>query len=129
MSKTNELRKLVYSKLKKAGEVFYGQADDKKMYPHIVFTISSVDFGNWNRDDAVVDIDIWDKGTSAIKIEDMADEIESMFRCCNEPQESILPTFFLIDRKSVPDEDKKIMHRLMRVQVQNYERGEADYEI
>lgn len=123
MGKTNTLRKLVYSLLSHVCQnVYYSQADEKNMYPHIVFAIASIDLGDLNRDDAVVDIDIWDKGTSAVKIEDMADEVEAVFRNNNLPQENILPTFFLMDRKSVPDEDKKILHRLIRVQVQNYER-------
>ena len=123
MSRTNDLRKLIKGRLDKVcSNVSFEQASDDKMYPHIVFTYDYIDMGNINRNDMMVDIDIWDKSDSAAAIEDLADRVEDLFNAQNIPQDTILPTFYLVDRKIVPDEDKKIRHRLIRVQVQNYER-------
>lgn len=123
---TNELRKLIQSKLKTVCDnVFYEIADNKMIYPHCVFSFRSVDTSDFAfaRKDIRCDIDIWDKGNDATQIEDLADSIESLFNAKNIPQDEILPTFFLDRRISVLDEDKDIRHRVIRLTIQNYERG------
>lgn len=124
MSRTNDLRKLIKGRLNTVcRNVFFEHADDDKMYPHIVFSYDHIDTGDASRHDMILTIDIWDRSNSAAAIENLADAIENLFNTENLPQDTILPTFFLLDRKPVPDEDKKIRHRLIRVQVQNYERS------
>lgn len=123
MSKTNDLRKLIQSRLKTVCEnVYYEHADDEKLYPHITYEFVTNVNDDLYRSDINLDVDIFDKSSSATLIEDLADDVEKLFNNKNLPQDTILPTFFLIDRKSVPDEDKKIRHRLVRILIQNYER-------
>lgn len=123
MSKTNELRELIKKRITTiCPNVYYEVASDEHIYPHIVFSFGTIDNGDLSRDDLYMDLDLWDKGKSAVSIEDLADQVEVLFQNQNLPQETILPTFYLIDRKSIPDEDKLIRHRLIRVQIQNYER-------
>ena len=92
------------------------------MYPHIVWDLERIDLGDLSRDDLILDVDIWDRNTDAKNIDNLADAVEGLFNAQNLPQQTILPTFFRIDRKSVPDEDKKIKHRVLTFQVQNYVR-------
>lgn len=126
MGKTNDLRKLVREQLKEiCTNVYYEIAADDKMYPHIVFSFDSCGLEDLNRQDLILNIDLWDKSGQAVAIEDLSDALESIFNNQNMPQDTILPTFFLIDRKAIPDEDKKIRHRLIRVLVQNYKRSEG----
>lgn len=121
--RNNDLRKLIYEMLNSVcNNVSYELALNEKMFPHIVFSYNNIDMSDFIRHDYILDIDIWDKSESAFQIEELADKIESLFNNCNSPQETILPTFYLIDRKTIPDEDKKIRHKLIRVQVQYYER-------
>lgn len=123
MSRTNDLRLLIKNMLETVCEnTFFERADEDKMYPHIVFCYDFISTGDSHRHDATVDIDLWDRGTSAVRIEDMADAVEDLFNNQNKPQDTILPTFYLAGRKTVPDEDKTIKHRLIQVMVQNYER-------
>lgn len=130
MSKTNEIRKLITSKLtneefvKRYGikSVSYENADDDKMFPHIVFTLENINLGDLSRRDNILMIDVWDKSDSANLAEDIADEIEEMFWAQNMPQDLILPTFFLENRRTVKDEDKKIRHKQLEISIQNYER-------
>lgn len=123
MSKTNDLRKLIQTKLKTImSDVYYEVADRDALYPHIVFDLSFVNLGDLSRQDYQVVIDIWDKGTSAVRVEEVADTIESMFNNLNNPTDSILPTFFIESKRVVIDEDKKIRHRQIVLSVQNYER-------
>lgn len=128
MNKTNELRKLVNSMLSEDAfvkendikDVFFESADDKALFPHIVFSFDNVNLGDLHRKDISVVIDLYDKSESAFRIERIADEVEDMFNTKNLPQENILPTFFMENRRTVLDEDKKIRHRQIKVIVQNY---------
>lgn len=121
--KTNDLRKLIQSKLLTVcDDVYYCIAPSDKMYPHIVWDMSSVDLGDLSRDDVFLDIDIWDKGNSCERIEDLADSIDALLRSQNLPQDTILPTFYIVKRVNVEDTDKNIKHRVLTFSVQNYER-------
>lgn len=123
MGKTTDLRKLIQTQLLTAcSDVFYETAPADKMYPHIVWDLTRIDLGDLSRDDLILDVDIWDRNTDAKNIDNLADAVEALFNAQNLPQLTILPTFFRIDRKSVPDEDKKIKHRVLSFQVQNYVR-------
>lgn len=134
MSRSNELRQLIQSMLKQlCSNVYYEQAAPEAMYPHIVFDFGKIDNGDLHRHDYLVDIDIWDKadsgqGYDARAIEDLADSVESMLQANNIPQSTILPTFFAVDRKKVEDEDKKIRHRQISIQVQLYGRKDGESE-
>ena len=65
-------------------------------------------------------VDLWDKGKDTSRIEDLADQIEEMFNAANLPGESVLPTFYRISRKPIDDEDKTLMRRQLKFQIQNY---------
>ena len=129
MARTNNLRKLVKEMLSDAAftekhgvkGVYFETGDDKAMYPHIIFSFERIGTGDLWRHDVSLIIDIYTKGTSATKVEDMADDIEDMFNAENLPQTTILPTFYLERRTAVVDEDKTIRHRQIEIVVQNYE--------
>jgi len=121
--RTNDLKELIQAQLKTVTpNVFYEVGQTKKMYPHIIFEFSSIDLGDFNRQDYILDVDVWDKSEDTTAVEDLCDSIEELFNNANLPQETILPTFFRIDRKRIPDEDIQIRHRLIRFQIQNYNR-------
>lgn len=123
MSRTNDLKKLIQTKLKTlAMNVYYEIAADNALYPHVVFTFDSIDLGDLSREDYMLNVDVWDKGKSTTAIDDLCDSIENLLQAENLPQTHILPTFYLVDRRNVPDEDKAIKHRVIRFQIQNYER-------
>jgi hypothetical protein len=122
MSKTNDLRLLIKSKLiTVCSNVYYEIADEKAMYPHIVYSFTFNE-NDLSRDDITIEFDVWDKSDSAVQIENLCDSIEKLFNNENSPQETILPTFYRIDRKKILDEDKAIRHRLIRIMCQNYDK-------
>lgn len=122
-TRTNDLKKLVQTKLKTlTTNVFFEQATDNALYPHVVFAFREIDLGDISRQDYVLEVDVWDKGTSTTAVDELADKIEDLLQLQNLPQTNILPTFFKIDRKSILDQDKAIKHRLIRFQIQNYVR-------
>lgn len=122
-TKTNALKKLIQTKLKTlTTDVYFGIASDSAMYPHIVFDFRSINLGDLSRQDYMLDIDVWDKGQNTTNIDALCDQIESLLQGQNLPQTTILPTFYLAERRSILDEDKQIKHRLIRFQIQNYVR-------
>lgn len=122
-TKTNDLKKLIMTQLKTlTSNVYYEIAADNALYPHIVFSFKMINLGDLWRQDYTLDVDVWDKGQSTTRIDSLCDEIEKLLHMQNLPQTDILPTFYLIDRRSILDEDKSIKHRLVRFQIQNYER-------
>jgi hypothetical protein len=95
-------------------------ADPGALYPHAVYDFENIDLGDINRDDLILIVDLWDKGSNTSRIEEMADQIEEIFNAANLPNEEVLPTFYRISRKPIDDEDKTIMRRQLKFQIQNY---------
>lgn len=123
MMRTNDLKKLIQTQLKTiTNNVYHKIADKDALYPHIVFSFNSVNLGDISRQDYTLNIDVWDKSSSTVDIDNLCDSVENLLQGENLPQENILPTFYLIDRRSLEDEDKSINHTLIRFQIQNYER-------
>jgi hypothetical protein len=121
MSRTNDLKKLIQTKLKTlTTNVYFEQATDNAMYPHIVFSFREINLDDLSRQDYTLNVDVWDKGTNTTAIDTLADSVEDLLHTQNLPQTNVLPTFYKIDRKSIEDPDKSIKHRLVRFQIQNY---------
>ena len=121
--RTNDLKYLVQSKLETlTANVYHEIANEKKLYPHIVFEFRRIDLGDLWRQDYILEVDIWDKQDSSQRVDNLADQVENLLQAENLPQNNVLPTFYLIDRQNIPDEDKEIKHRRVQFQIQNYER-------
>ena len=121
--RTNDLKLLVQSKLKTvAANVYHEIANEKALYPHIVFNFRRLDLNDLSRQDYILEVDIWDRGDSSQRVDDLADSVENLLQAENLPQTNVLPTFYLIDRNNLPDENKEIKHRRIQFQIQNYER-------
>lgn len=121
MSRTNDLKKLIQTKLKTlTTNVYFEQAADNAMYPHIVFSFREINLDDLSRQDYTLNVDVWDKGTNTTAIDTLADSVEDLLHTQNLPQTNVLPTFYKIDRKSIEDPDKSIKHRLVRFHIQNY---------
>ena len=123
MSKTNAFRKIIQSNINPIIKSYYRTADAKADYPHAVYDFENIDLGDISRDDLILVVDLWGKGKDTSKIEDVADQIEELFNAANMPNEKVLPTFYRISRKPVDDEDKSIIHRQLKFQIQNYSIG------
>ena len=123
MSKTNALRKIIQSNINTIVKSAYREIDDKEDFPYAVYDFETIDLGDINRDDLILIIDIWGCGKDTTEIEDIADRIEKMFNATNLPNEEVLPTFYRISRKPIDDDDKRIIRRQLKFQIQNYEIG------
>lgn len=123
MSKTNALRKIIQSNISSIVKSYYRTSDAKANYPYAVYDFENIDLLDINRDDLILIIDVWGKSKDTSQIEEIADQIEKMFNAANMPGEEVLPTFYRMSRKPIDDEDKTLIHRQLKFQVQNYEIG------
>lgn len=123
MSKTNALRKIIQSNINSVVKSYYRTADKDVLYPHAVYDFENIDLGDINRDDLILIIDVWGKGKDTSPIEEIADQLETMFNAANMPGEEVLPTFYRISRKPIDDEDKTLIRRQLKFQIQNYSIG------
>ena len=123
MSKTNALRKIIQNKINSIVKSYYRFADTTNIYPHAVYNFENIDLGDITRDDLILIVDVWDKGKDTSQAENIADQIEKLFNAANLPDESVLPTFYRIGRKPIDDEDKTIIRRQLKFQIQNYDIG------
>lgn len=123
--KTNDLRILVQEQLETIpGETYYKVADENAVMPYKVFSFTSVNLGDINRDDIVMDIDLWNRATDPEQIEEMADTIEQLFNAVNLPTDTILPSFFRENRVLSVIGDRHLQHVTLTFTIQNYERNE-----
>ena len=120
MSKTATLRKLVKEQMQTVpGETYHKEAPKDAAYPYKTFTLHSVSFME-ERDDFDLCVDIWHRGDFKV-VEEIADQIEKLFKNTNLPQSTILPTFFRESRYNLEDPDKTLQHIQLRFLVQLYE--------
>lgn len=123
--RTNDLRKMIKTQLDTYNyQVYYRIATDNAMYPHIVFELSNMsqlgdDFNRYNYD---LIIDIYDKNTSNVNSENLADNIIDLFKRFNHPTDVNYPTIYFESYAMYDDEDKTINHKQLRFEVQTYER-------
>ena len=120
MSKTIALRKIIKSKIDSVVKSYYRTADKGALFPHAVCDFENIDLGDLHRDDLILVVDLWGKGKDTSEIEEMADQLEEIFNAANLPGEEVLPTFYRISRKPIDDEDKTLIRRQLKFQIQNY---------
>lgn len=125
MSKTKLLRKLVKEKLQTVpGETYHKKASKDATYPYKVFTLTSAAFPNIDRDDTELEVDLWNRGEDPKPLEDIADEVESLFNGTVYPAPPIYPAFFRENRYDLEDPDKDLQHIQLRFLVQLHETEE-----
>lgn len=123
MSKTTALRKIIQSKIDSVINSYYRVADANADFPHAVWDFESINLDDLFRDDLILIVDLWGKGEDTSQIEEIADQIEAIFNAANLPSAEVLPTFYRISRKPIDDEDKTLIRRQLKFQIQNYEIG------
>ena len=123
MSKTTALRKIIKSNIDSVVKSYYRIADAKALFPHAVYDFENIDLGDIHRDDLILIVDLWGKGNDTSQIEEMADQLEKIFNAANLPGEDVLPTFYRVSRQPIDDEDKTLIRRQLKFQIQNYDIG------
>lgn len=122
MSKTLLLRGLIREQLQTVpGVTYYKTADKDAAYPYKTYLLESINFPDGTRDDYDLVVDIWDRSPDQKMVEEIADQIETLFNVSNIPRPPIFPTFFRDGRNNLDDPDKTLQHIQLHFIVQLYE--------
>lgn len=130
MAMTNYLRALIDTRLNSIKteygitEIGYRLASDQKMYPHVVWDITTTTPADMGREDYLLDFHVWGKAEPAVFT--IMDAIKDLFMFRNDPTANILPTFYEMSAGTVDDPDKTLIHGVVRMQCQVYETGVTD---
>lgn len=125
--KTKALRKLISSELSSVqGGTYHKKAPADCAYPYKSYRLSSVSFPNADRDDLILEVDIWDRNATddPKTAEDIADQIEEIFDGAILPQPPLYPAFFREGRNTLEDPDKSLQHIQLSFSVQLHEKEE-----
>lgn len=126
----NDLRTLIDSKLNSIKteygikEVGYRLASDQKMFPHVVWDITTITPTDMGRSDFLIDINVWGKEESVVF--NIMDAIKELLMFLNDPQTGILPTFYEMSEGTIEDPDKTLVHGVVRMQCQVYKTSATD---
>lgn len=126
----NDLRTLIDARLNSIKtehgikEIGYRLASDQKLFPHVVWEITTITPNDMGRSDILLDFDVWGKEEGPVF--NIMDAIKDLFMFRNDPTESILPTFYEMSEGTVEDPDKTLVHGVVRLQCQVYETGVTD---
>ena len=127
MLMTNDLRILIDQWLNSIkteygiADIGYRRASDQKVYPHVVWDITTTQPMDMGRTDYMLDFHIW--GREETVVFNIMDAIRDILSFYNWPYEGILPTFYEMSGGTVEDPDKTLVHAVIRFQCQVYKKG------
>lgn len=128
----NDLRDLIDTKLNTIKseydikDIGYRLASDQKVYPHVVWDITSRSPNDMGRNDLYIDFHVWSRSESSTF--SIMEGIRKLFQFLNAPDSTaqILPTFYDVSSGMIDDPDKTLVHGVVRMQCQVYESGVTD---
>lgn len=129
----NDLRRLIELRLNSIKteygikEIGYRLASDQKAFPHVVWGITTITPTDMGRSDVLLDFHVW--GREEAVVFTIMDAIRDLLMFRNDPQETILPTFYDMSEGTIDDPDRTLIHGVVRMQCQVYEAGATNASI
>lgn len=102
-------------------KVFNDRSRKDSIYPYIVMDSSNINTQLYPRTDVDLTLNIWDKSQNYIKVNEIADIIQSALNRNSKVADNITATFYLNIRKNVDDEDKELKRVYMLFDVEIYQ--------
>lgn len=102
-------------------KVFNDRSRKDSIYPYIVMDSSNINTQLYPRVDVDLTLNIWDKSQNYIKVNEIADIIQSALNRNSKVADNITATFYLNIRKNVDDEDKELKRVYMLLDVEIYQ--------
>lgn len=130
---TNDLRTLIDIRLNSIKteygikDIGYRLGSDQKLFPSIVWDITTTQPTDMGRMDYLLDFHVW--GRTEIVCFDIMDAIRDLMTFRNDPQDNFLPTFYEQSGGTVDDPDRSLVHCVLRMQAQVYDRTATDRSI
>lgn len=124
-----DIMKFLTTELKKlTPRVFNENAPTNSIFPYVVFKIVTSNIVEKDREDVIIEIDIWDikkDGYDAIvSVETLTDKIDKFLKKNRHNGENSVLIFQKINRLSLPDEDTNIKRRQLRYVVKFYDKNQ-----
>lgn len=129
----NDLRRLIELRLNSIKteygikEIGYRLSSDQKAFPHVVWDITTITPTDMGRSDVLLDFHVW--GREEAVVFTIMDAIRDLLMFRNDPQETILPTFYDMSEGTIDDPDRTLIHGVVRMQCQVYEAGATNASI
>lgn len=102
-------------------KVFNDRSRRDSIYPYLVMDSSNISSQMYPRVDVDLEINVWDKSQNYIKVNEVADIIQSALNRNSIVADNITATFYLNTRKNVDDEDKELKRVYMLFDVEIYQ--------
>lgn len=102
-------------------KVFNDRSRKDSIYPYIVADSSNINTQLHPRVDVDLVLNIWDKSQNYIKVNEIADIIQSALNRNSKVTDDITATFYLNVRKNVDDENKELKRVYMLFDVEIYQ--------
>ena len=102
-------------------KVFNDRSRKSSAYPYVVMDSSNISTQLYPRVDVDLVLNIWDKSQNYIKVNEIADIIQSALNRNSKVADNITATFYLNTRKNVDDEDKELKRVYMLFDVEIYQ--------
>ena len=127
---TLELKKAIETFIKtKATRVYQRKAPAKASFPYVVWNLPSSDSGYSEREDIILEVDIWDNSNLTIVIDTLTGNIDgdgdiknpSGLHRKNIFSDGVLSAkIYRTNRYEIEDEDKTLERRQLRYKIQTY---------
>lgn len=107
--------------------VFYeltdnGNLADAEKYPYVIFDVLPLSQAEVNREDNIIEIDVWDKTTNPIPLEELTTSLSDSLKDWQHLDDGQLFWLEFVSRGSIPDPDAAIRRRQIRYRVKRYQR-------
>ena len=124
-----DIMKFLTQELKKISpRVFNGNATKDAVFPYVVFKIPTSNIMEKNREDVIIEIDVWDiqkDGYDAtINVEVLTSKIDKFLKNARYNGDNSVLIFQKINRLSLPDEDENVKRRQLRYLVKFYDKNQ-----
>lgn len=111
---------LVDDELKKLADRVYHEVAPSVAFPYVVYHFSSSHKPE-KREDIILNINIWGQSENTTDIEQIAENIKNRFDNLNiATADGLLVGFYLLSRGSIPDPDRNIRRREVRLWCKTY---------
>ena len=108
-------------------KVFNDRSRKDSVYPYIVIDSSNISTQLYPRIDVDLELNIWDKNQNYVKVNEIADIIQSALNRTSKVADNITATFYLNTRKNMDDEDIELKRVYMLFDVEIYQFEKEDF--
>lgn len=120
-----ELLKVIKTKLRTVtARSYFDIAPQNTVFPYVTYRLpSSNDLDgdpNGNREDFILEVDIWDNILDTTRLETLAQQIDDEFQRTYVNNANVAVHFYRLSRLMIPDTDQSINRRQLRYRLPTY---------